>query len=334
MQKIAVVILNYNGRHYLEKFLPKVIEHSINAEIIVADNASNDDSVGLLKKSFPNLNLIELEENYGFAGGYNQALKKVEAEYYVLLNSDVEVTKGWIDPVIQFLDKNKEYAGCQPKIKDFYHKDRFEYAGACGGFIDSLGYPFCRGRIINQLETDEGQYDEPIDIFWATGACLFIRSACFHEVGGFDERFFAHMEEIDLCWRLNHYKFKCIPTSVVYHIGGGTLHKQSSFKTFLNFRNSLVMLYKNLPGELTNKIIRIRLLLDYVAAMKFLIEGRPKHSIAILRAHYHFFKSKNNIYKPQPREFNPLIKSILKEYYLKKNKYFRSIIPESVVPSS
>ncbi len=287
MTKVSVVILNYNGREYLEQFLPSVIQNSSEAEIIVADNASIDNSVEFLKANFPEIKRIELAENFGFAGGYNEALKQVEAEYYVLLNSDVEVSSGWLVPVIEFLDQNESYSACQPKILDFNKKDHFEYAGACGGFLDLFGYPFCRGRIFNTLERDEGQYDNPIDINWASGACLIIRSKAFFEVGGFDIDFFAHMEEIDLCWRIqsNGSRIKSIPSSVIYHVGGGTLSKSSPFKTYLNFRNGLSLIIKNMPLSALVWKLPIRILLDWIAAIKFLLDGGPKHCFSVLKAH-------------------------------------------------
>jgi len=287
MAKTAVVILNYNGATYLRKFLPSVIEHTASAEVIIADNFSTDESREVLATEFPNVNTILLDKNYGFAGGYNKALALVDSEYYVLLNSDVEVTKDWLNPLIQFLDENKEYASCQPKIKDYNHKARFEYAGASGGFLDSMGYPYCRGRIFDTVEIDSGQYNTPVDIFWATGACMMIRSSVYQELGGLDDDFFAHMEEIDLCWRIQSVgmKSKAIPESTVYHVGGGTLSKNSPFKTFLNFRNGLYLLIKNLPASHLLIKFPFRLVLDWIVALKYLIQGKGKHALAILKAH-------------------------------------------------
>ena len=250
--KVAVVILNWNGKSFLEKFLPSVFAcNSSYAEIIVADNASTDDSVSFLKSKYPQIKIIQNSSNGGFAKGYNDALKLVEAEYYVLLNSDVEVTPNWIDSVIQLMDTDKSIAACQPKIRAFDDKKSFEYAGAGGGFIDKYGYPFCRGRILDTLEEDKGQYNDVREVFWATGACLFVRSECYHKVNGFDEDFFAHMEEIDLCWRLKNlgYKIMYSPNSTVFHVGGGTLNKTSPKKTYLNFRNNLILLCKNHPPK-------------------------------------------------------------------------------------
>jgi GT2 family glycosyltransferase len=245
---VAVVLLNWNGKNFLQKFLPSVIENSDNASIYVADNGSEDGSVDFLKQNFPSINIICFEKNYGFAKGYNMALQQIEAEYFVLLNSDVEVTPNWISPIITFLDSKEDYVACQPKILSYYDRSYFEYSGGAGGFIDRYGYPFCRGRLFDTLEKDNGQYDEDCEIFWATGACLFVRAQVFHEFGGFDEDFFAHMEEIDLCWRFKNagYKIGYCHSSVIYHVGGGSLPKSSPYKTYLNIRNNEVMLIKNL----------------------------------------------------------------------------------------
>lgn len=293
MAKVAVVILNFNGRSYLERFLPTLIEHSNDAEIIVADNASTDDSLILLKEQFSTIQRIELDKNYGFAGGYNEALKSVDAEYYVLINSDVEVSPNWLSPMIDFLDQTPEYAACQPKILDFNKRDHFEYAGAAGGFVDSLGYPFCRGRVFETLEKDDGQYDTALDILWASGACFAIRAKVYHQLQGFDADFFAHMEEIDLCWRLIDlgHKIKCIPSAIVYHVGGGTLSKSSSFKTYLNFRNGIFLILKNMPGKVLLLKLPIRILLDWIAALKFAFSEGPKHSWAVFKAHFHVAKT-------------------------------------------
>lgn len=328
MTKVSVVILNYNGREYLEQFLPSVVQHSAEAEIVVADNASSDNSVEFLKANFPEIKCIELAKNFGFAGGYNEALKQVEAEYYVFLNSDVEVSDGWLNPVIEFLDQNEGYAACQPKILDFNKKDHFEYAGACGGFIDRFGYPFCRGRIFNTLEKDEGQYDNPIDINWASGACLVVRSKVFFAVGGFDIDFFAHMEEIDLCWRIqsNGSKIKSIPSSIVYHVGGGTLSKSSPFKTYLNFRNGLSLIIKNMPFSALVWKLPIRILLDWIAAIKFLFDDGPKHCFSVLKAHgkvlITFIKtlSKRKTSLSITRPY-----SIVYRYFLKKENRFADL---------
>ncbi|MEM6735111.1 MAG: glycosyltransferase [Bacteroidota bacterium] len=328
MTKTAVVILNYNGEDYLKEFLPKVLKNSSTAEIIVADNKSTDNSIDLLKKDFPTVRTILLERNYGFAEGYNKALKEVEAAYIVLLNSDIEVTPKWLLPLTKFLDNNSDYAACQPKIKDYKHRDKFEYAGASGGFIDSLGYPFCRGRIFDKIEKDTGQYDNSIDIFWATGACLMIRSDLFKKSGGLDPDFFAHMEEIDLCWRIQSlgYKIKVIPTSEVYHVGGGTLSKLSPFKTYLNFRNGLFILLKNLPmAELVVKL-PIRFFLDWIAALKFIVEGKVKHGTAVWKAHFMVMEMLSLIIRKRSYVSSPPYKGmILFKYYLRRKQKFSDL---------
>jgi len=291
-KRIAVVILNWNGKNFLEKFLPAVVSYSSDiAEIIVADNDSTDDSVAFLQANFPEVRIVGLDKNYGFAGGYNKALKQIKAEYYLLLNSDVEITENWLQPMLNLLDTDNKIVACQPKIKDFKNKDYFEYAGAAGGFMDRLGYPLCRGRIFDELEKDTGQYNDVVEVFWASGACLFIRSKEYHEFGGLDEFFFAHMEEIDLCWRLKNagYKIMYCPDSTVYHVGGGTLNKIKPQKTFLNFRNSLLALHKNLPKNKRFIVILQRLLLDGLAGFKFLFSGKPNHAWAIIRAHFSFY---------------------------------------------
>jgi GT2 family glycosyltransferase len=250
--KTAVVILNWNGRNFLETFLPSVLEYSARcADVIVADNASTDDSVAFLQEHYPQIRIIEHPKNGGFSKGYNDALKQIDAEYYILLNSDVEVTPNWITPVIEMMDADPSIAACQPKLRSFEDRSQFEYAGAAGGFIDAYGYPFCRGRIFDVLEEDRGQYDDACEVFWATGACLFVRADLYHALGGLDEDFFAHMEEIDFCWRLknNGHKVMYCPDSTVYHVGGGALPKSSPRKTYLNFRNNLALLVKNLPSK-------------------------------------------------------------------------------------
>lgn len=277
MAKVAVVILNWNGEQMLAKYLPGVVEYSRQeAEVWVADNNSSDGSMHLLETQFPQVKTLVLEQNYGFAEGYNRALKKIDAEYYVLLNSDVEVTHHWLTPLVEFMDAHPQVASCQPKLLAVHDKDRFEYAGACGGFIDKYGYPFCRGRIFDVVEQDNGQYDYQQEIVWATGACMMIRAEDYWQAGGLDGRFFAHNEEIDLCWRLRLMgrKIFCIPESQVYHVGGGTLPKGNPRKTFLNFRNNLTMLYKNLPDEDLAYVMRMRWFLDYLAAFETLVLNR------------------------------------------------------------
>ena len=275
--KTAIVILNWNGRKMLEQYLPSVLEYSCDeATVVVADNASTDDSLAFLNARYPQIQTIVLDQNYGFAEGYNRALKQVEAEYYVLLNSDVEVTPHWLSPLIAYMDSHVEVAACQPKLLSYVNKEKFEYAGASGGYLDRYGYPFCRGRLFDAVETDRGQYDDTVEVLWATGACLFIRSEDYWRVGGLDGRFFAHCEEIDLCWRLNIVgrKVVCQPESRVYHLGGGTLPKGNPMKTFLNFRNNLTMLYKCLPEDELKHVMRWRWFLDYLAAWQTLILNR------------------------------------------------------------
>jgi GT2 family glycosyltransferase len=285
---VAIVILNYNGRNYLEKFLPSVIASTYpNKKIIIADNASTDDSVLYIKNDFKEAEIILLDKNYGFAGGYNMALPKVEADYYILLNSDVEVAPGWIEAMVNLMEADKNIAACQPKILYYYNKNIFEHAGACGGWIDTLGYAFARGRIFDLCEEDSGQYNQPAKVFWATGAALCIRPECFHEVKGFDSYFFAHMEEIDLCWRLQRkgYTIYCCPASVVYHVGGGTLPKTNSRKTYLNFRNNFIMLLKNFSFREALWKIPARILLDWVFAFKSLLQKDIKTFAAVFKAH-------------------------------------------------
>lgn len=327
--KVAVVILNWNGKELLEKFLPTVTAYSADAEVVVADNASTDDSVEFVRQNYKDVKLVELPENYGFAEGYNKALATLDADLFVLLNSDVEVTENWLEPVLSYMDKHPEVAVCQPKIRWYHNRERFEYAGACGGMIDRLGYPFCRGRIFQSLEIDTGQYNDITEIFWATGACMFIRSKVFHQVGGFDAAFFAHMEEIDLCWRVRHHghHIRCIPESVVYHMGGATLNKSNPTKTYYNFRNNLSMLYKNLPAGRLITVLPLRLLLDGVAGLKFLLEGDLKDCLAVIRAHFAFYgRLINGTLKRQKvirKDLQPVFeRSIIIEHYIRgKKKY-------------
>ena len=292
MKKISVVILNWNGVGMLQKFLPGVIKYSQGegVEVCVADNGSTDESVAWLQTYCPDVRLIELDKNYGFAEGYNRAMQQVEAEYVVLLNSDVEVTPRWLEPMVAYMDSHPEVAACQPKIRSERNKEYFEYAGASGGYIDKYGYPFCRGRIFDVVEKDKGQYDSVVPVFWATGAALFIRLKDYREAGGLDGRFFAHMEEIDLCWRLGSRGrgLVCVPQSVVYHVGAATLKKESPRKTFLNFRNNLLMLYKNLPEKELNKVLWIRGLLDIVAMVVFFLKGEKENAKAVIQARKEF----------------------------------------------
>lgn len=292
MKKVSVVILNWNGVGMLQKFLPRVVEYAANqnVEICVADNASTDDSCAWVEANCPEARLIKLDKNYGFADGYNKALQQVEAEYVVLLNSDVEVTPHWLEPLVEYMDVHPEVAACQPKIRSERNKSLFEYAGASGGYLDKYGYPFCRGRIFDVVEEDKGQYDTIQPIFWATGAALFIRLKDYREAGGLDGRFFAHMEEIDLCWRLRSRGrgIVCIPQSTVYHVGAATLKKENPRKTFLNFRNNLLMLYKNLSEKELKKVMFVRGVLDGIAALVFLLKGEKEAARAVLQARKEF----------------------------------------------
>ena len=330
---ISVVILNWNGSAMLQRFLPSVIRYSEEAEIIVADNGSTDHSIDILREKFPSVWILPFRENYGFAEGYNRAIQQIETPYVLLLNDDVEVTPHWLQPLLAFMNHHPEVAACQPKILSETQRELSEYAGACGGFIDHLGYPYCRGRIFNHVEKDRGQYDHVCPIFWATGAALLVRTDVYRKEGGLDKRFFAHMEEIDFCWRLHsrNYGIYCIPQSTVYHVGGGTLPKSHPRKTFLNFRNNLLMLYKNLPEERLNSTLRIRYLLDLVAALKMLLSGQVKESMAIVKALRTFFKirhdfdreRKENLQKQQLKDIPEMRnESLLVAFYLKKKKKF------------
>jgi GT2 family glycosyltransferase len=293
LAKVSVVIINFNGRKYLEQFIPSVLASTYpGMELIVADNASTDDSLKFLRTHYPAVRIIELKRNHGYAGGYNEALKEVKSEYYVLLNSDVEVTPGWIEPIIELMDKDRMIGACQPKILSYNQKDQFEYSGGAGGWLDCLGYPFARGRIFDICEVDKGQYNETQSIFWASGAALFVRSDLFHEAKGFDTYFFAHMEEIDFCWRLQllGYQIFACPASEVYHIGGGTLPKGNERKVFLNFRNNMIMLAKNLPKRQSFWKIPLRILMDFTSAFKSLFAGQAVYFYAVWEAHAAFFK--------------------------------------------
>lgn len=339
VEKTAVVILNYNGRNFLEKFLPSVITYTETAAIYVADSASTDGSVAWIAANYPSVKTIALPQNYGYAGGYNQALKAIDAEYYVLLNSDVAVTSQWLEPLIDLLDQNPAIAACQPKLLAYHDKTQFEYAGAAGGYIDWLGYAYCRGRIFDHTETDRGQYDTAVPIFWASGAALVIRAQIFHYMGGFDKDFFAHMEEIDLCWRLHlaGYQVYCCPQSVVYHVGGGTLPPSNPFKTYLNYRNSLAMLYKNLPMNRVGFILFLRLLLDGVSSVRHLPKGQWQDIWAIIKAHFAFYgwilgelpkkrrQIQREIIQIKSHESLPISsKSIIWAYFVKGCKTFDS----------
>lgn len=314
-KKIAIVILSWNGEKLFNKFLPSVIKNSAekNTEIFVADNGSTDNTVYFLKENYPEINVIALDKNYGFAEGYNQALKQVDAEYLVILNSDVEVTPNWIEPCLRHFEADARLAAIQPKILSYNQKQQFEYAGAGGGFIDKYGYPFCRGRILNRIEEDHGQYDQPSPIFWASGACMFVRTKSFYEAGGFDGDFWAHMEEIDLCWRLKSlgYRVYYQPESVVYHLGGGTLAYGSPQKIYLNFRNNLFMLFKNLPKQQFKRIFLIRMILDGVAAVKFIAGFNLREFWAVLKAHASFYRNLRKLFEKR-REVQKLV--IVKEH--------------------
>lgn len=335
--RVAVVILNWNGKSFLEKFLPTVVSFSEEATVYVADNASTDDSVQFVKDNYSEVQLVEIEENLGFAGGYNRALRDLNEEFFVLLNSDVEVTPNWLEPLISIMDSDSKIAACQPKIRQYDRKNYFEYAGASGGYIDRFGYPFCRGRIFDTLEEDEGQYDSVQEVFWATGACLFIRGGVYKEFGGLDDDFFAHMEEIDLCWRINRagYKIMVEPRSVVYHVGGGTLQKSNPHKTFLNFRNGLFLLQKNLPQKTLHPTLFKRMILDGVAALKFLIGGQPGDFWAVLRAHGAFYsqfsKTKGKRSGRYDTELNGIYNgSIVYEYFAKGKRKFSELFPNEL----
>ena len=333
-KRVAVVILNYNGAAMLARFLPSVVEHSPEAQIVVADNGSADDSVAQVRALFPTVRVIELGCNFGFADGYNRALAQVDADYYILLNNDVEVTKGWIAPLLAQMEADEKVVACQPKILSYNNKNKFEYAGAAGGFIDYYGYPYCRGRLFDTVEGDCGQYDDPCRVFWATGAALMVRSSVFKNVGGFDAGFFAHMEEIDLCWRMlaRGGDIMAIPASVVYHVGGATLAKSNPRKTYLNFRNNLLLLYKNLPTERRARVMRGRCLLDYVAAFKFLLTAGWGDFAAVVRARRDFRRMKKQY--AAAREENMRLSvavsvmsgfSLLWQYYARGRKCFSQL---------
>jgi GT2 family glycosyltransferase len=338
MVKTAIVILNWNGISFLKMFLGKVVSLSSGDGriICVADNGSNDGSAEYISDNFKDIRLIRFEKNHGFAGGYNLALEQIDAQYYVLLNSDIEVTPGWLEPLINYMDLNPDAASCQPKVLSWKERDRFEYAGAAGGFIDWLGYPVCRGRILMNIEKDSGQYDTASDIFWSTGACMAVRAVAWQKCSGFDPDFFAHMEEIDLCWRFHRsgYRVFCTPESVVYHVGGGALPYNSPFKTYLNFRNSLFLLYKNLPDDSLKRIIMIRRILDGIAALFFLVKGQFRSFAEVWKAHIGFYRhlsvlktKRENLKKLYGSKNVGMIlnKSIVFEFYIKKHKTFSSL---------
>ena len=325
--KIAVVILNWNGKKLLEQFLPSVVQNSPEATVYLADNASTDDSISFVTKHFPTVQIIKNEYNFGYSQGYNEALKQVDTDIYALVNSDVEVTLNWLQPILETFKNETNTAIVQPKILDYKRKDYFEYAGAGGGFIDKYGYPFCRGRIFETIEKDLGQYNDTCDIFWASGASFFIRSSVFKELNGFDIDFFAHQEEIDLCWRAinKNYTIKYNGLSTIYHVGGATLNEENPKKTFLNFRNSLFMLTKNLPKEKLFKILFIRMLLDGIAGIQFLFQGKFAHFFAVLKAHFHYYHSINrNLKKRAEFQVSSYFNrnSIVFDNYIKKRHNF------------
>lgn len=334
--KVAVVILNFNTREFLERFLPSVMATKYgNLEVVVADNASTDDSVAYVRQHYPAVTLITLDKNYGFTGGYNRALAQVKANYYVLLNSDVEVDPNWIQPMVDLVKSNPKIAAVQPKLLSYHDRSAFEYAGAAGGFIDKYGFPFCRGRIFDSLEKDNGQYQDARQVFWASGAALFIHADTYHQIGGLDEDFFAHMEEIDLCWRLQnagHEVWVC-PQSVVYHVGGGTLQKTNPRKTYYNFRNGLLLLMKNLPKGKVFSVISMRLLLDHVAAYRFLFQGKLGDFKAIAAAHRHFllhlkyWRSRRKVVDGNKAYFGQQVLkgSIVYRHFVKKSRIFGEV---------
>lgn len=335
MVKTAIVILNWNGKKFLSQFLPYLIQNTQNtdSQIIIADNNSSDDSIEFLNTNYPTIRQIILDKNYGFAGGYNRALNQIEAKYFVLLNSDIEVTPDWLNPLIQLLDTDTQIAAVMPKILSIKNKTQFEYAGAAGGFIDKYGYPFCRGRIIGTVENDNGQYNDIKEIFWATGACMVVRAELFKKYNGFDDDFFAHMEEIDLCWRFKNagYRILYCPNSTVYHVGGGTLPNDNPFKLYLNYRNNLFLLYKNLPNKKFYRTFITRMFLDGVSAFVFLVKFSFPSFIAVLKAHLHFYKSlkqlrlkRKNVLEQAVKTTHPEIlqESIVYNYFVKQNKIF------------
>ncbi len=337
LPSVAIVILNWNGKSFLEKFLPSVVASSYNnLSINVADNASEDDSIDFLRRNYPEVRILLSDNNEGFSRGYNAALKRVTADYYILLNSDVQVTEDWIEPIISLMESDEKIAACQPKILSFRKRKQFEYAGACGGFIDKLGYPFARGRIFETCESDTGQYDNLIQIFWATGAALFLRAKIFHELNGFDEIFFAHQEEIDLCWRMQRkgYSIYVVPSSVVYHVGGGTLPMGDRKKVYLNFRNNLIMMTKNLPAPEKVWKIPVRIFMDIIAAYRSLIDGNFSTFISIASAHMDYVKwivtgkRGDKFSKTKMKDITPVYDgSIVWQYFIKQKKTFSEIIP-------
>ena len=338
MKRVAVVILNWNGEKMLREFLPDVVRHSTGAEIVVADNASTDGSLQMLEREFPTVRRIVLDRNHGFAQGYHLALEQVDAEFYLLLNNDVQVGADWLSPLLEYMDNNPHVAACQPKLLCHWDRARFEYAGASGGYIDAWGYPYCRGRVMGTVEEDKGQYDEPASLLWATGAALMIRREAYWQAGGLDGRFFAHQEEIDLCWRLRSrgYGIACVPQSKVWHVGGGTLPKDSPHKTYLNFRNNLLLLYKNLPDERLETVMRVRFWLDALASVQFLLTGKWGSFLAVWRGRRDFFRMRPQFVADRERNLKAAVLSpvpeqtavsILWQYYARGKKTFKEIHP-------
>lgn len=328
MKEVGVVILNWNGEQFLRKFIPTLIANTPEADIILADNGSIDGSLDNIKSNFQTIKIIENGANYGFCKGYNLALEGLDYKYFVLLNSDVEVTENWLSPIIQYMEKNNNIAACQPKIKSFAQKNYFEYAGAAGGFLDKYGYPFCRGRVFETVEEDKGQFENSTAIGWASGACLVVKAEVYKKLNGLDEDFFAHMEEIDLCWRIwsNGYQVHYVAQSQVFHVGGGTLPKNSAFKTYLNFRNSLFLIHKNLETRYLPLYILLRLCLDGLAGIKFLVQGYPKDTIAIIKAHFDYYRNikKLNIKRNNQLQSKALLKpySIVWQYFVLQKRFF------------
>lgn len=342
MKQVSVILLNYNGQKHLKKFLPSVVQYTPEylADVIVADNASSDDSLSWLQANYPQVKTMKFEKNYGFADGYNIAIGRVKTPYVVLLNTDVEVTKGWLLPMLRYFEQNSKVVALQPKILQYKKKTHFEYAGACGGFMDIFGYPFCRGRVFDTLEKDKGQYDTPCKVFWASGACLMVRRVDFVDYGGFDENFFAHQEEIDLCWRINARgrEVAVVPASVVYHLGGGTLSMQDARKTYLNFRNNHFLLYKNLSLGRWMLLSFFRFFLDYLAALAFVLRGKWKDAKAVVKARIDFLRMKSKVRPLRKKNMQhticpriPLVYhgSLLLNYHFLKKRTFAQLLPKS-----
>lgn len=338
MAKTAVVILNWNGVDYLRKFLPLLVVHTSipDVELVVADNASSDNSLEFLKSEYPGIKVISLDKNYGFAGGYNRALEQIDADYFMILNSDIEVTENWLQPLIALMDQQENVAACSPLLLDYNNKGKYEYAGAAGGYIDKYGYTFCRGRIFDKNEEIRTAYNSETDVFWTTGACMLVRAELFNMLGGFDDYFFAHMEEVDLCWRWKNlgYKLKVVPGTKVYHVGGGTLHKSNPFKTYLNFRNNLFLLYKNLPANKMSKVLFIRVLLDFLSAVRFLASFSFKDIAAIFKAHRHFRRKRKDYKEFRESQVSQIVttehkeryeRSIVLDYFLLGRKRFTQL---------